>query len=89
MATQVAKLFKTGGSQAVRLPAEFRFEGDEVFIFHNESGDVVLSKNPGVGIEKFLKFAEQIWRDYPETREPIERNQPEVDSKNPFEKYGW
>ena len=27
-----AKLFMTGGSQAVRLPAEFRFEGDEVDI---------------------------------------------------------
>ena len=27
-----AKLFITGGSQAVRLPAEFRFEGDEVDI---------------------------------------------------------
>jgi antitoxin VapB len=25
-----AKLFTTGGSQAVRLPAEFRFEGSEV-----------------------------------------------------------
>ncbi|MCB1032394.1 MAG: AbrB/MazE/SpoVT family DNA-binding domain-containing protein [Acidobacteria bacterium] len=27
-----AKVFKTGGSQAVRLPKEFRFEGDEVEI---------------------------------------------------------
>lgn len=27
-----AKLFKNGRSQAVRLPAEFRFEGDEVII---------------------------------------------------------
>ena len=27
-----AKLFTTGGSQAVRLPAEFRFEGSEVDI---------------------------------------------------------
>ena len=28
----VAKLFKNGRSQAVRLPREFRFEGDEVRI---------------------------------------------------------
>lgn len=28
----VAKLFKNGRSQAVRLPKEFRFEGDEVNI---------------------------------------------------------
>ena len=27
-----AKLFKNGQSQAVRLPKEFRFEGDEVYI---------------------------------------------------------
>lgn len=31
---ELAKLFQTGGSQAVRLPKEFRFEGqDEVRIF--------------------------------------------------------
>jgi len=29
---KTAKLFKNGQSQAVRLPKEFRFEGDEVFI---------------------------------------------------------
>ncbi|HEX9870630.1 MAG TPA: AbrB/MazE/SpoVT family DNA-binding domain-containing protein [Candidatus Tectomicrobia bacterium] len=40
-----AKLFRTGGSQAVRLPAEFRFEGDEVDIRRDAAtGDVVLSK---------------------------------------------
>ena len=30
--TTTAKLFKNGRSQAVRLPREFRFEGDEVRI---------------------------------------------------------
>jgi antitoxin VapB len=30
--TQTAKLFRNGRSQAVRLPREFRFEGDRVFI---------------------------------------------------------
>jgi antitoxin VapB len=29
---ETAKLFTTGGSQAVRLPKEYRFEGSEVFI---------------------------------------------------------
>ena len=29
---QTAKLFKNGRSQAVRLPKEFRFEEEEVFI---------------------------------------------------------
>ena len=41
---KTAKLFKNGRSQAVRLPAEFRFSGTEVFIRRNEStGEVVLS----------------------------------------------
>ena len=29
---RVAKLFKSGADQMVRLPAEFSFEGDEVYI---------------------------------------------------------
>jgi antitoxin VapB len=29
---KVAKLFKSGGSQAVRLPKEFRFKGSEVYV---------------------------------------------------------
>ncbi len=39
-----AKLFKNGRSQAVRLPAEFRFEGDEVLIRRDPvTGEVILS----------------------------------------------
>jgi antitoxin VapB len=42
-----AKLFRNGGSQAVRLPSEFRFEGDEVYISRDEAtGDVILSSQP-------------------------------------------
>ena len=37
---QTAKLFKNGKSQAVRLPKEFRFQGEEVFI--KRVGDVVV-----------------------------------------------
>ena len=35
-----AKLFRHGGSQAVRLPKVFRFEGDEVTI--RREGDAVI-----------------------------------------------
>lgn len=46
--TRIAKLFKNGASQAVRLPAEFRFEGNEVYVTRDDStGDVVLSHRPG------------------------------------------
>ncbi len=46
--TRKAKLFRNGASQAVRLPAEFRFEGSEVYATRDEqSGDVTLSTRPG------------------------------------------
>ena len=46
--TKIAKLFKNGASQAVRLPAEFRFEGTEVYVSRDDvTGDVVLSTHPG------------------------------------------
>ncbi|MCA1939784.1 MAG: antitoxin [Caenispirillum bisanense] len=38
---QTAKLFMNGRSQAVRLPQEFRFEGEEVRI-HREGNRVIL-----------------------------------------------
>jgi antitoxin VapB len=45
--TDTAKLFQNGRSQAVRLPAEYRFEGSEVYIRRDPAtGDVVLSRKP-------------------------------------------
>ena len=38
--TKTAKLFRNGRSQAVRLPREFRFEGNEVRV--RQIGDAVL-----------------------------------------------
>jgi len=47
MRIRTAKLFTTGRSQAVRLPAEFRFEGSEVFVRRDpKTGDVILSRKP-------------------------------------------
>lgn len=40
-----AKLFKSGGSQAVRLPKEFRLPGDRVRI-RRRGSDIVLSPIP-------------------------------------------
>jgi len=49
-----AKIFTNGRSQAVRLPAPFRFEGKEVYIRKNpETGDVILSRKP-TGWEGFF-----------------------------------
>lgn len=60
--TRIAKLFKNGASQAVRLPAEFRFDGDEVYISRDEkTQDVILSKRPGAKVwGDFFEFARSI-----------------------------
>ena len=45
--TTIAKLFMNGRSQAVRLPVEFRFDTNEIYISRDPvSGDVVLSRRP-------------------------------------------
>jgi antitoxin VapB len=42
-----AKLFRNGRSQAVRLPADFRFAGSEVYVRRDPvTGDVILSRRP-------------------------------------------
>ncbi|MEX0619806.1 MAG: type II toxin-antitoxin system VapB family antitoxin [Pseudohongiellaceae bacterium] len=40
MITQIAKIFMNGRSQAVRLPKEFRFDCEEVYI--TKQGDRVI-----------------------------------------------
>ena len=48
MPSRIARIFTNGGSQAVRLPAEFRFDTDEVYVRRDErTGDVILSKKSG------------------------------------------
>jgi antitoxin VapB len=50
---RTAKLFRNGRSQAVRLPAEFRFEGSQVYVRRDPAnGDVILSRRP----ESWLDF---------------------------------
>jgi len=52
-----AKLFTNGSSQAVRLPAEYRFEGTEVSIRKDETtGDVILSPKIQSWDEIFAMF---------------------------------
>ena len=41
-AGRIAKVFRHGGSQAVRLPKEFRFSAEEVFV-RRDGDDIILS----------------------------------------------
>lgn len=45
MKRETAKVFKTGRSQAVRIPKRFRFSTDEVFI-ESEGDKVILTPRP-------------------------------------------
>jgi antitoxin VapB len=41
------KVFMTGRSQAVRIPAEFRFKANEVYVRRDpQTGDLILSQSP-------------------------------------------
>lgn len=45
--TEKARVFMNGRSQAVRIPAEYRFSVQEVYIRRNpENGELVLSEHP-------------------------------------------
>jgi antitoxin VapB len=81
--TRVAKLFKNGGSQAVRLPAGCRFSDDTVYLTRDEvTGDVVLSSRPGAKAwEAFFELVHSIedvpddfMSDRPMNIAPQERN---------------
>jgi antitoxin VapB len=52
--TTRAKVFMSGRSQAVRIPAEYRFRSSEVSIRRDPaSGDLILSEGPGTWAEVF------------------------------------
>lgn len=77
----VAKLFFNGRSQAVRLPAAFRFDCNEVYIRKDPAtGDVILSRKPGswsdfFALVKTLDVPEDFMDDRqdapPQVREPL------------------
>lgn len=60
-----AKIFQHGGSQAVRLPKAFRFEGTEVLI--NKQGDeVTLRPVPAAKFRTFAEIARHLAERFPD-----------------------
>lgn len=58
---RIAKLFINGRSQAVRLPAAFRFDAKEVFIRRDpDTGDVILSRRPATWDSFFSVLAGEV-----------------------------
>lgn len=75
----MAKVFKSGNSQAVRLPREFRLDVDEVEI--SREGDVIMLRPVRRGLSEVLEifaampadfFAEGRVDEPPQKREPLE-----------------
>lgn len=52
-----AKLFKTGGSQAVRLPRKYRFDGQREVLIRRQGRAVVLESVPRTWSREFQALA--------------------------------
>ncbi|MFY9747411.1 MAG: type II toxin-antitoxin system VapB family antitoxin [Acidobacteriaceae bacterium] len=76
-----ARVFMSGRSQAVRIPAEFRFDGEEVWVRRDEqTGDLILSQAPSTWAEIYAaldeagfpaEFMAEREQGVAETREPL------------------
>lgn len=72
---KIAKLFKNGDSQAVRLPKEFRFEGNDVLI--KRSGSAVILMPRTKSWDTLLSSLDQFSDDFMESRDQPEPQQRE------------
>lgn len=78
--TKTAKLFQNGRSQAVRLPREFRFEGDEVRIRQVDNG--VLLEPRITDVRKWFAELDRVKSDF---MKKTGRRQPRTPSREIFD----
>jgi virulence-associated protein VagC len=52
-----AKLFRTGGSQAIRLPKKYRFDGQSEVVIRREGKRVVLEGARRTWSRRFIELA--------------------------------
>jgi antitoxin VapB len=64
-----AKLFMSGGSQAVRLPKEFRFEDQREVLIYRQGRRVILESEERAWSPEFLDLAGSA-PDFPYPEEP-------------------
>lgn len=74
---KTAKLFRNGQSQAVRLPKEFRFKDDQVFI--KKSGNIVMLIPVKNSWDSLLNSLNKFSNDF-----MTERKQPKTQSREAF-----
>jgi antitoxin VapB len=79
--TKIAKLFRNGNSQAVRLPQEMRFRGDSVRV--RKVGDTVVLEPVIINVEEW--FAEIDRHGIADAFEGGWRKQPKAPKRKIFE----
>jgi antitoxin VapB len=57
----IAKVFKTGRSQAIRLPKEFRVNVGEVYLKRTQEGFLVIPRDPW---EVFFEGVKELSNDF-------------------------
>jgi len=69
-----AKIFKSGNSQAVRLPKEFQFKGNEVYVKRVGQNIILTAKDDPWGslLDSLARFSDDFMS---------ERRQPPVESR--------
>jgi antitoxin VapB len=75
-----AKLFQHGGSQAVRLPKAFRFEGSEVVI-ERRGDEVVLKPKSKPDLKTLRDVARYMRENYPQGADFPDIEKPEEQQK--------
>lgn len=73
-----AKIFINGRSQAIRLPKEYRFKGDEVYI--NKIDDIVVIMPKNKKMASLMNIINKFTDDFMD-----ERNQPAVQAREKFQ----
>jgi antitoxin VapB len=57
-----ARVFRSGNSQAVRLPKEFRLKGPEVEIFRR--GDEIVLREKAAGMKRAVELIQRLSDDF-------------------------
>jgi antitoxin VapB len=74
---KTAKLFRNGRSQAVRLPREFRFEGDHVFVKQVGNGILLLPSKKAW--DSLIHSLDEFTDDFMTDREqPAQQHRPDL-----------
>ena len=89
MKVYMTKVFQNGGSKAIRIPAEIRPDAEELFIWADLEGRLVISsENPKLSATDFLAWAANQEPVSVEDEKYFQRNQTRDEFADPFAEPG-